>query len=72
MISFIEVVKRSLKGPRVDSEVFDLQVDEMLRETLTKYNSIKYDPKTPIPNDDKMADAVFQAGIEFYEKIKKL
>ena len=69
MISFIEVTKRSLQGPRVDSEAFDLEVDQKLRETLKNYDNIKYNPKTPIPNDDKMADAVFQAGIEFYEKI---
>ncbi len=47
---------------------YDLGFDEKLRETVNKYG-IKYDPENPIPQDDQLADNVFAAGLEFYEKV---
>ncbi len=67
MLSFYEVFYRFLEGPHVAEMDYDLGFDEKLRETVNKYG-IKYDPENPIPQDDQLADNVFAAGLEFYEK----
>lgn len=36
-----------------------------LGEVIGKYD-IKYDPKTPLPSDDGLADRVFEAALEFF------
>ncbi len=68
MISFLEVFKRSQTGPYMPEMGFDLAFNQKVMETVRKYG-IKYDPERPIPKDDQMADDLFQAGMEFYEKI---
>jgi len=68
MISFLEVIKRSLEGPICSEMDFDLNFGQKLREIVTRYG-IKYDPDNPVPNDDRMADDLFQAGLEFYEMV---
>ncbi|MCP4154258.1 MAG: monomethylamine:corrinoid methyltransferase, partial [bacterium] len=68
MLNFYEVFYRFLEGPHISEMDYDLDFDQKLRDTVTKYG-IKYDPENPIPQDDQMADNVFAAGLEFYEKI---
>ncbi len=68
MLSFYEVFYRFLEGPHVAEMDYDLDFDQKLRDTVNKYG-VKYDPKNPIPQDDQLADNVFAAGLEFYEKI---
>jgi methylamine--corrinoid protein Co-methyltransferase len=64
MIDFFEIVKRALNGPYYAEKDFDLKVMvPKLRELVKKYD-IRYDPDDPIPNDDKLADDVFQAALE--------
>ncbi|MBW2059558.1 MAG: monomethylamine:corrinoid methyltransferase [Deltaproteobacteria bacterium] len=68
MIGFLEVFKRSQTGPYISEMDFDLGFDSELREIIMKYG-IKYDPENPIPNNDQLADDLFQAGLEFYERV---
>ncbi len=64
MISFFEIVKRALNGPYYAEQDFAMKVVvPKLREVVAKYD-IRYDPETPVPDDDKLADDVFQAGLE--------
>ena len=64
MINFFEVIKRALNGPYYTERDYDLKVMvPKLRELVKKYD-IRYDPENPIPNDDKLADDVFQAALE--------
>ncbi len=67
MLSFYDVFDRFLEGPHVAEMDFDLGIFHKLTETIKKYG-INYDPDNPIPNDDRMADDLFQAGLEFFEK----
>jgi hypothetical protein len=67
MLSFYEVFDRFLEGPHVTEMDFDLGIFHILTEMINKYG-IKFDPENPIPNDDRMADDLFQAGLEFFEK----
>ncbi|NQT71472.1 MAG: monomethylamine:corrinoid methyltransferase [Chloroflexi bacterium] len=62
MISIIELQQRSLHGPVMKSDEFDLGFSMKLRELVAKYD-IKYNPEELIV-DDATADAVFQAGVE--------
>jgi len=62
MIPIIEFQKRSLNGPVMKSDEFDLEFSQKLRKLVAKYN-IKYNPEELIV-DDATADAVFQAGVE--------
>jgi len=67
MISFSAIVDRALNGPICTERDFDLSIFvPNLRKVLEKYK-IKYDPTTPIPADDDLADRVWQAAMEFLE-----
>lgn len=64
MINFFEVIRRALNGPYYTERDYDLKVMvPKLRELVKKYD-IRYDPENPVPNDDKLADDVFQAAVE--------
>jgi len=58
---------RSLTGPVMKAEDFDIEFAVKLRELVAKYD-IKYLPEEFII-DDKMADAVFHAGVELLADI---
>ena len=69
MLSFFEIIKRALTGPYFTEEEFDLQVlVPKIRQVIKKYD-IRYDPQTPLPSDDKLADDVFEAALEFYTDV---
>jgi hypothetical protein len=64
MISFYEVIDRAMSGRYCSETDFDMQVlVPKIQEVVSKYK-IKYNPDTPIPSDDDLADRVFQAGFE--------
>ena len=67
MINFFEVIRRSLNGPYYSEKDFAMKVVvPKLREVVEKYD-IRYDgfaAENPVPDDDKLADDVFQAGLE--------
>jgi len=64
MVNYFEVIRRALNGPYYSEKDFAMKVVvPKLREVVEKYD-IRYDPMNPIPDDDKLADDVFQAGLE--------
>ncbi len=64
MITFFEVIRRALNGPYCSEKDFAMKVVvPKLREVVKKYD-IHYDPDNPVPDDDQLADRVFQAGLE--------
>ena len=67
MIPIMEFQERSLKGPVMKADDFDLGFSMKVRELVSKYD-IKYDPEELIC-DDATADAVFQAGVELLADI---
>ncbi len=62
MMQLLDFQERSLNGPVMKADEFDLEFAMKLRELVAKYD-IKYIPEEFVI-DDKMADAVFQAGVE--------
>jgi methylamine--corrinoid protein Co-methyltransferase len=67
MIPIMEFQNRSLKGPVMKADEFDLAFSMKVREIVAKYN-IEYNPEELIC-DDATADAVFQAGVELLADI---
>lgn len=64
MVDFFEIIRRALNGPYCTEKDFDLKIMvPNLRRVLKKYD-IRYDPTDPVPNDDQLADRVFQAALE--------
>ena len=60
-----DILVRTKEGPIIEEKAFDLSIFRKAQELQKKYN-IKYDPANPVDIDGKMADRVFQAGVEFY------
>lgn len=67
MIPIMEFQVRSLKGPVMKADDFDLAFAMKVRELVAKYN-IEYHPEELIC-DDATADAVFEAGVELLADI---
>jgi methylamine--corrinoid protein Co-methyltransferase len=67
MVQLMDLQERSLNGPVMKAEDFDLAFSMKLRELVAKYD-IKYIPEEFII-DDNMADAVFHAGVELLADI---
>ena len=62
MVELMDFQNRSLNGPVMKAEDFDLEFSMKIREVVEKYN-IKYDPEQLVV-DDATGDAVFQAGVD--------
>jgi len=64
MIDFFEIIRRAQSGPYYPERDFDLKVVvPKLREVVDRYG-IRYDRENAIPNDNQLADDVFQAAVE--------
>jgi len=64
MLDYFEIIRRSLNGPYYSEQDFDMKVFvPKLRQVVKKYG-LHWDGKTPISNDDQLADNVFQAALE--------
>ncbi len=64
MVDFFEVIRRALNGPYFSERDFDMKVVvPKLRQVVKKYG-IHFDPQNPVPNDDQLADDLFQAALE--------
>jgi len=68
MIRFMEVFRRTQTGPYMSEMEYDMAFNQKVSEIVKKYG-ITYDPDHPIPNNDQMADDLFQAGLELYEQV---
>ncbi|MBI4334844.1 MAG: monomethylamine:corrinoid methyltransferase [Chloroflexi bacterium] len=62
MIPFKEFIKRSMDGPVVTEQAFDLDLSRRLRRVAADYG-VRFQP-AEIICDDATADAIFQAALE--------
>jgi len=69
MIAFKEITRRALHGPMMSARDFDLQLFVPTMRDVVREFDIHYDPKTPVPADDQLADRIFHAGLKFYETV---
>ena len=66
MVSILDVCERARKGPTLAAESFDLDGVYLTLKRLAKKYDIRYDPRTPVPSDDALADKVFDAALDFF------
>ena len=67
--SLWEVLDRACnKGPITPARDFDMKVFEVVSR-LVKEHDIRYDPETPVPADDNLADDVWEAGLELFNEV---
>ena len=69
MISFYELIDRTMVGKYCPPSEFEMGVlVPKIEEVVSKYK-IKADPKNPVPSDDDLADRVFQAAFELLRDV---
>jgi methylamine---corrinoid protein Co-methyltransferase len=68
VVSFWDVLDRTRTGEKVEEKTFDMSIFKAAQR-LSKEYGVRYDKTRPVPGDDNMADAVFEAGIRFYSEI---
>jgi methylamine--corrinoid protein Co-methyltransferase len=65
MLSFMKVVERASTGPVCSERDFDLRIFVPNLRKVVKEYGIRYDPQSPVPADDDLADRVWAAGLDF-------
>ena len=65
MIGMPEICRRAEVGPAMSQETFDLDVVYANARELCEKYGIVYEPGTPVPSDDGLADRVYQAAVDF-------
>jgi len=68
MPGILEICHRAQTGPLMDAGSFDLEMVFVNATELCEKYGIVYDQDTPVPDDDDLADRVFQAAIDFVVK----
>ena len=59
------IVKRSENGPFTKEADFERALSKRAGELVKQYG-IKFNPQTPVPSDNDMADRLYQAGLELF------
>lgn len=65
----VDVLHRAETGPVMEEADFERRmVAPTMKKLVDKYN-IKFDSSSLVPNDDDLADRIFQAGLEFATEV---
>ena len=69
MIEFLEIYERAVKGPVMKEKDFEMKVFfHALKDVVNKYE-IEYDRKEAVQSDDKAADNLYKAAVEFLTRV---
>lgn len=68
----LEVLDRAESGPLMDEKEFESKVVAPVSKRLVNDYKITRDPEVIVPNDDDMADRLFQAGMDFAVEVGML
>ncbi len=66
MVDLLTICQRAQQGRTMTAESFDLDCVYATLSRLVQKYGIKYDPGTPVPSDDALADKVFDAAVDFF------
>lgn len=69
MLNFLDVYERTLKGPLMSEQDFDMKVFIPKLRRIVKDYEIKYDPQNPVPVNDDTADNLFKAAVDFMVQV---
>ena len=68
-MDILECSSRFISGRSITEEEFDLEcVYPKMKEVIQKYE-IRFDPENPVPDDDALADRVFEAAVELLSEV---
>ena len=69
MLNFLDVYERAVKGPIMSERDFDMKLFVPALNKVVKTYGIKYDKENPVPSDDKAADVLYQAALDFLSQV---
>jgi hypothetical protein len=64
MVQILDVMEKALEGKPMSETDYQLRLFAPKVAEKVKEHGIKWDPQNPILSDDKMADELFEAGLE--------
>ena len=64
MVQILDVMEKALNGKPMSETDYQLRVFAPKVQEKVKEHKIKFDPSNPIPNDNSLADDIFEAGME--------
>jgi len=65
MTNIWDVIGRSESGPYIKEDKYDWQIGLTAGELVKKYD-IRFDPEQVVPEDDDLADRVYQASLDLF------
>ncbi len=69
MLNVLDIYERAVKGPIMSEKDFDLKVFISRLRKVVKNYEIRYDRENPVPSDDKLADKLFEAAVDFMSQV---
>ncbi|MBU0686140.1 MAG: monomethylamine:corrinoid methyltransferase [Thermoplasmatota archaeon] len=64
MVQILDVMEKALNGKPMSETDYQLRVFAPKVQEKVREHKIKFDPSNPIPNDNSLADDIFEAGME--------
>lgn len=68
MLNFLDIYERTLQGPIMPEQDFDMKVLMPTLKQVTKQYGIQYDKDNPVPSSDADADNLFHAAVDFLSR----
>ncbi|MEM3657513.1 MAG: monomethylamine:corrinoid methyltransferase, partial [Candidatus Hadarchaeum sp.] len=66
-LTFWDVLDRAINtGEKLSPMEFDKKVWSTTSRILKEHPDIKYNPQTPVPTDESLADEIWEAALEAY------
>jgi len=69
MLDFLDVYERAVKGPIMSEKDFDMKVFVPALNGVVKAYGITYDKENPVPSDDRAADHLYRAAVDFLSRV---
>lgn len=69
MLNVLDIYERAVKGPIMSEKEFDMKVFISRLRNVVKNYEIRYDSENPVPSDDKTADTLFEAAVDFMSQV---
>ena len=69
MLNFLDVYERAISGPLMSEDDFMMKVFVPVLTDIVDSHGIVYDRNRPVPDDDRAADTLYDAGVEFLERV---
>lgn len=64
MVQILDVMEKALNGKPMSETDYQLRVFAPKVQEKVREHKIEFDPNNPIPNDNSLADDIFEAGME--------